>query len=89
MYLRLKVNDKINCLITDYPERAGLLGSLRAHPSFLVALHAALRGDARISWLFRSLAGLGFFFVAAGRDAMRVTYIGAMQNEMDPSQSSR
>ena len=34
---KIKVNDKINCLITDYPERAGLVGSLRGHPSLLAA----------------------------------------------------
>ena len=33
----VKVNGKVNCLITDYPEGAGLLGSLRVHPDLRMA----------------------------------------------------
>jgi hypothetical protein len=35
-----QLNDKINCLITDYPERAGLLGSLLVAAGFIVAHYA-------------------------------------------------
>ena len=47
-----------------------------------MAIYGACGGEAPVFWRFGSLVGLGFFFDAAGPEAMRVTHIGAGENEM-------